>query len=45
MNLIATGDNLYHDAVIKDGKQKDGSYDYNYIYENIKKLLNQAILL
>ena len=43
MNLIATGDNLYHDAVIKDGKQKDGSYDYNYIYENIKKLLNQVI--
>ncbi|PGO22705.1 capsular biosynthesis protein [Bacillus cereus] len=37
VNLMATGDNLYHDAVIADGKQKDGSYDYHYIYENMKK--------
>ncbi|OUB15108.1 capsular biosynthesis protein [Bacillus thuringiensis serovar yunnanensis] len=37
VNLMATGDNLYHDAVIADGKQKEGSYDYHYIYENIKK--------
>ncbi|HDX9694641.1 CapA family protein [Bacillus thuringiensis] len=44
VNLIATGDNLYHDAVIKDGKQKDGSYDYNYIYENIKKAVKSSDL-
>ncbi|QWI72929.1 CapA family protein (plasmid) [Bacillus mycoides] len=44
VNLMATGDNLYHDAVIADGKQKDGSYDYHYIYENIKKAVQSSDL-
>lgn len=37
VNFMATGDNLYHGVVIEDGTKKDGSYDYHYIYENIKK--------
>jgi poly-gamma-glutamate synthesis protein (capsule biosynthesis protein) len=42
VNLIGTGDNLYHQSVITDGKQKDGSYDYHYIYEDIKEAVQSS---
>lgn len=53
VSLIAVGDNLYHDRIIKSGKQKDGSYDYTLIYANIKdyikdidiKIINQEVIL
>ncbi|ANN35498.1 capsular biosynthesis protein (plasmid) [Bacillus thuringiensis serovar coreanensis] len=44
VNFMATGDNLYHDAVIADGKQENGSYDYHYIYENIKEAVQSSDL-
>ena len=53
VSLIAVGDNLYHEKIIKSGKQKDGSYDYTPIYANIKdyikdidiKIINQEVIL
>lgn len=42
VNLMATGDNLYHQSVISDGKQKDNSYDYHYIYEDIKEAVQSS---
>ena len=42
VNFMATGDNLYHDSVIVDGIQKNGSYDYHYIYENIKEAVQSS---
>lgn len=45
VNLIATGDNLYHDAVIKDGKQKTVHMIITIFMKISKKLLNQVILL
>ncbi|MBR3058310.1 MAG: CapA family protein [Clostridiales bacterium] len=53
IELIAVGDNLYHDKIIQSGRQSDGSYNYDRIYENIKdeikdaeiKVINQEVLL
>lgn len=54
VKLVAVGDNLYHQNVINSGLQeKDGTYNYDRIYENIEKyvqaadvaILNQEVLL
>lgn len=42
VELVAVGDNLIHSMVIKSGKQEDGTYDYNYMYENIKEHIEDA---
>jgi poly-gamma-glutamate capsule biosynthesis protein CapA/YwtB (metallophosphatase superfamily) len=35
ITLLAVGDNLIHIEVVQDGKQADGSYDFNSIYSNL----------
>ena len=53
VDLIAVGDNLYHLSITNAGKQPDGTYNYDSIYENIKgfisefdiKVINQEIPL
>lgn len=42
VELIAVGDNLIHSMIIKSGKQEDGTYNYDNIYENIKDEINKA---
>lgn len=42
VNLIAVGDNLIHSMIIKSGKQKDGTYDFNYMYEHILENINEG---
>lgn len=42
VELVAVGDNLIHSMVIKAGKQENGTYDYNYMYENIKDYIQNA---
>ncbi|MDR2965562.1 MAG: CapA family protein [Treponema sp.] len=44
LTLIATGDNLFHITLINSHKQKDGSYDFNPIYTEIKELVQSADL-
>lgn len=36
VTLLAVGDNLIHIEVVQSGKQEDGSYDYNHLYDEIK---------
>lgn len=53
VELVAVGDNLYHQKVIASGRQEDGSYNYDSIYSRMKdymqdkdiKILNQEICL
>lgn len=42
VTLVATGDNFMHDSVIESGKQSDGTYNYDYIFEGIKRYLDEA---
>lgn len=53
VTLLAVGDNLIHLEVIQSGLQKDGSYQYNHLYSNIKNdiiaadiaIINQETIL
>ena len=37
IRITAAGDNLLHDPISKLAKQPDGTYDYTYIYKDVKK--------
>lgn len=39
LSLAATGDALLHMAVVKDGKQNDGTFDYSHQLAHIKEIL------
>lgn len=41
VSLIAAGDNLYHSSVYKKGKLEDGTYNFDFIYENIKPYIEE----
>lgn len=36
VNLLAVGDNLIHIEVVESGKQEDGSYNFDHLYDEIK---------
>lgn len=42
VKLLAVGDNLIHIQVIDSGKQKDGSYNYDHLYSNVKDMISAA---
>lgn len=44
VTLLAVGDNLIHIQVIESGKQRDGSYNYDHLYENLKDQISSADL-
>ena len=35
--VIAVGDNLYHDSLIQSGESDSGTWNYDAIYENVKR--------
>lgn len=37
VTLCAAGDNLYHDVIVNCGLKRDGTYNYDHIYEDIKE--------
>ena len=39
VSLVAVGDNLIHTSLIKAGKNDDGTYNYDFMYEEIAYLL------
>ena len=41
VNLAAVGDALIHENILNSGKQKDGSYNYDKIFENMKEYLEK----
>lgn len=42
ISVVAVGDLLMHNTVIKSGDQGDGSYNYDFMYEPIRPILDQA---
>ncbi len=42
IHLMAVGDCLMHMGVINSGKQSDGTYDYDFLFENLKDFLSVA---
>lgn len=42
VTLLAVGDNLIHIEVVKSGKQKDGTYNYDHLYDNLAREIQEA---
>lgn len=42
LRLMAVGDNLYHDTVLAQGKLENGGWNYDFLYENVKKEIEKA---
>lgn len=42
ITLLALGDNLIHMGIIKTGLTDDGTYDYTFLFQNIRDYLNAA---
>lgn len=42
VSLIAVGDNLIHNTLLKDASNGDGTYDFTSFYENIKPYVEAA---
>lgn len=42
VELIAVGDNLIHTGIISAGKNSDGTYNYDFMYENILNEISDA---
>jgi len=40
--ILAAGDVVMHDAVIRSGKISDGEYNYNYIFDRVKPYIEEA---
>lgn len=42
IKLMAVGDNLMHMGIVNSGRQSDGSYNYDMLYENILDFIDEA---
>ena len=42
LHLIAVGDNLLHMGIVATGKQADGSYNFDFLFQGIEEYLNLA---
>ncbi len=42
IQLMMVGDNLLHMGIVRTGKQADGSYNYDFLFEGIKDFLDTA---
>ncbi len=42
ISLVAVGDNFAHESVIVSGKQTDGSYNYDFLFEGVKEQIESA---
>lgn len=42
ITLMAVGDNLMHMGVVNSGKQENGSYNYDFLYENLAGILQNT---
>lgn len=42
INLMMVGDNLLHMGIVNTGKQEDGSYNYDFLFEGITDFLEEA---
>lgn len=44
LHMIAVGDNLYHDAILEEGRTESGEWNFDFLYQNIKKEVEDADL-
>ncbi len=44
INLMMVGDNLMHMGIVNTGRQQDGSYNYDFLFEGISEFLEEAEL-
>ena len=44
LHMIAVGDNLYHDAILEEGRTESGDWNFDFLYQNIKKEVEDADL-
>jgi len=42
INLMMVGDNLMHMGIVNTGKQEDGSYNYDFLFDGISSFLDKA---
>lgn len=42
ITLVAVGDNFVHDSVIESGKQSDGTYNYDFLFDSIRSYTQDA---
>ena len=42
ITLLALGDNLMHMGIVKTGKKEDGTYDFSFLFDNIRDYLDAA---
>ena len=42
ITLLAVGDNLMHMGIVRTGRMEDGTYDYTFLFENIRGYLDAA---
>lgn len=42
ISLVAVGDNFAHESVIESGKQSDGTYNYDFLFDGIRKQVMEA---
>lgn len=44
VTLVAAGDNLYHKPLVETGQNDSGVWNYDGVYENVKKVIQEADL-
>lgn len=42
IKLMAVGDNLMHMGIVNSGRMPDGTYNYDFLYENISDFIDEA---
>ena len=42
ISLVAVGDNFAHESVIESGKQSDGSYNYDFLFDALRTQIMEA---
>lgn len=42
ISLLALGDNLLHMGIVRTGRKDDGSYDFSFLFDNIRDFLDAA---
>ena len=42
ISIVVFGENFVHDSVIESGKQSDGTYNYDFLFNNLKAYVDEA---
>ena len=42
ISIVVFGENFVHDSVIESGKQSDGTYNYNFLFDKLRSYASEA---